>query len=580
MLIGSKKVFAVLGFVLLTVTGASVTHADSFVDEQYSAPNPPDSNQEYAGLYVDDSTQAYAFGGSYAVGIKASVFNPENPSTWDAVARCKSIDDASCMNANYDLWQSYLAPCSSTLLTNCIQSLSATKPDGTTEQANLVANYPSTFDDSFAGNDLEGIPNGATPTLWQFPSVTHSGGGNEFLLATAFGEFGYHHSLQDSPNFSTAIYPVTIKSANLFKMGLQIDTTRNANNGYSLLGWTQAQKGCIFNDETSCAVDQPFPTGVRFTEVVRTTALLAGWLNGRLANPNISFSQDSQGNSILTITGEPVKVPVFSYWTPKSSLQDPLKTVVSNLAAKMQGQFYCNQGNSICSHQYSLSGGSIAYNQPAMDVLSAFLAAEGNTSVAEKSEWSVHSTNNIQGSITESCRRDNNALDGLVTTNGTMYVGSPPTYDASAGTLNYTVESPHLDHNGSPNQGFYSLILRSDVARCLYNYPNVPLKAQISIISADGNQQIATTNFAEKDGWLLFSANGFSYSNPTISIKLTPAAAPLSSPSPSSAPLTTAVSGARTASTAPAIKFTCIKGKVVKYVTAKNPACPTGYKKK
>jgi hypothetical protein len=67
------------------------------------------------------------------------------------------------------------------------------------------------------------------------------------------------------------------------------------------------------------------------------------------------------------------------------------------------------------------------------------------------------------------------------------------------------------------------------------------------------------------------SANGFSYSAPTVKIKLSQEAeviAPTPAPSASvKAPIK-------------AVTITCINGKTTKKVTAAKPKCPTGYKKK
>jgi hypothetical protein len=110
--------------------------------------------------------------------------------------------------------------------------------------------------------------------------------------------------------------------------------------------------------------------------------------------------------------------------------------------------------------------------------------------------------------------------------------------------------------------------MRSDIARCVYRFSKAPIKAELSIVSADGTPQIATTIISEKDGWISLSAQNFEFSAPVIKAKLTQEAEPTPTPSASSKPV------------AKAVTITCIKGKVTKKVTAVNPKCPTGYKKK
>jgi hypothetical protein len=111
------------------------------------------------------------------------------------------------------------------------------------------------------------------------------------------------------------------------------------------------------------------------------------------------------------------------------------------------------------------------------------------------------------------------------------------------------------------------------------------VKASVEIVSNDGNAQIASTVLSEANGWLKMSAKGFSYSNPTIKVKLTQdAPAPVASPSPSASPSATPVAQASSAPVAPKVPsktmITCIKGKATKTVTGVKPVCPTGYKKK
>ncbi len=74
---------------------------------------------------------------------------------------------------------------------------------------------------------------------------------------------------------------------------------------------------------------------------------------------------------------------------------------------------------------------------------------------------------------------------------------------------------------------------------------------------------------------IYFKVAGFTFSTPQIKVKLeVPKAEPTPTPIPSDTPTPTAK---------PAVKkltITCIKGKVVKKVTAVAPKCPSGFKKR
>jgi hypothetical protein len=111
------------------------------------------------------------------------------------------------------------------------------------------------------------------------------------------------------------------------------------------------------------------------------------------------------------------------------------------------------------------------------------------------------------------------------------------------------------------------------VARCLYKFSNAPISATIEVVSESGANQVATTTVNEKGGWLYLSAKNFTFSAPTVRVKLTQEAEkPAVTPTPSASKAPIAVPKLLTIS--------CVKGKITKKVTATKPVCPAGYKKK
>jgi hypothetical protein len=146
-----------------------------------------------------------------------------------------------------------------------------------------------------------------------------------------------------------------------------------------------------------------------------------------------------------------------------------------------------------------------------------------------------------------------------------MYSGGAPAFNKNEGTLDYKVGAPHLASNGDVFKGSYDLQLRSDVARCLYKFSSAPIKATVSIASDNGDSNIATTIVSEDKatGWLRMSASNFMFSNPTVKIRITQESTSMVNP--------TALKKS---------SIICIKGNSTKTVTAVNPTCPTGYKRK
>jgi hypothetical protein len=146
-----------------------------------------------------------------------------------------------------------------------------------------------------------------------------------------------------------------------------------------------------------------------------------------------------------------------------------------------------------------------------------------------------------------------------------MYIDGPPTY--KDGTLDYKVASTHYEADGTTVfKGTYELIMSSALARCIYKFTSAPISATVSITSENGEANAATTVISEKNGWLKLGAYGFTFSSPTVRVKLMQEA-PVA--------VVTAKPVAMKKSS-----ITCVKGKISKKVTAIKPKCPTGYKKK
>jgi hypothetical protein len=103
-----------------------------------------------------------------------------------------------------------------------------------------------------------------------------------------------------------------------------------------------------------------------------------------------------------------------------------------------------------------------------------------------------------------------------------MYIDGPPTYDAAKGSLDYKVASTHYEADGKTEfKGTYQLLMSSAVARCIYKFTSAPVSASVSVTSEDGQPNVATTVVREKDNWLTLGAYNFTFSAPTVSVKLT-----------------------------------------------------------
>lgn len=115
---------------------------------------------------------------------------------------------------------------------------------------------------------------------------------------------------------------------------------------------------------------------------------------------------------------------------------------------------------------------------------------------------------------------DTSRLLGVVTTNAMAYTGTVPDY--KNGYLSYRVAGMHFLPDGKTEVlGTYDLVMRSDVARCLYGFSKAPVSATISVVGAAGEEKVATTVVSERDGWLKLAAYGFTFSEKEVRVTIT-----------------------------------------------------------
>ena len=181
-----------------------------------------------------------------------------------------------------------------------------------------------------------------------------------------------------------------------------------------------------------------------------------------------------------------------------------------------------------------------------------------DTSTGEHTSWFFSTAGSNSANAPNKCLQDKTRLLGLITTNSAAY--SPGAPDFANGFLNYRVAGLHYRPDGkSLTIGTYDLLIKSDVARCLYNFTTAPISAAISVSYEGSDKQISTTIVSEKDGWLHLGAYGFTFSQPTLKVKLSGTVVKTSE----SKKVNTVI--------------TCKKGKTLKKITGVKPICPKGW---
>ena len=273
------------------------------------------------------------------------------------------------------------------------------------------------------------------------------------------------------------------------------------------------------------------------------------------------------------MSASPIRVPVIGEWFRWSELSPEIqKYVLDGRVNGGQGSFNTkNQAIGNFQEMVATSG------QPSFDALSLWLPQIKDKASANPSTWAFYTLNEWELADASRCIKDAKDLVGLVTTNATVYAAGTPSFNAENQTLDYKVMAPHLTSKGEVFKGTYDLRIKSDIARCIYGFSKAPIQASLSILSEDGTTQTATYTVNESDGWLSLSANGFTYSSPTIQVKLSQAQPP--APTPSVTPEPEMTTQAAPKPQAKKVTIICKKGKLVKRVTSTNPKCPKGYKK-
>jgi hypothetical protein len=390
------------------------------------------------------------------------------------------------------------------------------------------------------------------------------------------------------------IVPVQLQTVN-FQQPWCLSETKVCNTGWQKLStgsgylWNEGGAGGVGCAEYSagenlCAEKELYPANFKFALKVRLSIAPAGWMHGRMYNPEITIEK-SGSNTLLTVSANPTGVPSiykhFMWAEMPVQLRDHYDPKSGKYYDSNTGK-YINGGEGwtntiVQSTDYQQRAWTTApspYSASAIDELNLWLPFVNNTATVVPQFWSFRSLTQQELQGANKCFSDSSQLNGIVTTNSTAYSPGPPVFDKSAGDLNYRVAAPHYLANGKDAfKGTYDLLMRSEVARCIYGFSNAPIKANISIVSNDGSPQVATTVVNEKAGWLHLSANNFEFSSPTVKVSLqqeAPAVFPKSSAS--EAPVQQAA--------AKKTSITCVKGKVSKKVVAVNPTCPKGYKKK
>lgn len=525
---GSLKTMASVAAVLALVVGsASSGSADTYHAPMNSIP------LGHLGVHIVD--QAY-----WGEGV-SGVFVDIKTDTQYGTVLCGGESTAPCdfaalgavrMRANI-----VMPKCESDIEENCIEELSV-------YQSGQEAK-PASYKRQVAGsttlpNLTQNLTRGSTASLWNSEGVPNSSGTSTYsALAVIKMQRNSLTAPFKADSLSIMVMPYEEKST----LGQQPSTwVQNARGGSgNSIGSTGGNPDCAWVDVDTCGLVADFLPGTRVRLSARITNSIGGWFKGRMNAPDISVSKFSSTANKIVLDGAPSIVPQFFSTLSLTTGPNDLLSVVGFADKSKRDPNAIGSTSSTWSDQ-----------QGAFDWVDLFRGYTKDTSAGTATIWSAGTIPGWHGG----CFSDTSKLLGIVSTNAMVYEGQAPNYDGK--TLSYRVAGLHYLPGGvQAAEGTYDLVMRSDVARCMYGFTKAPVSATVSVVSSEGANKVATTVVSEKDGWLKLGAYGFTFSENSIRARITQKGQVL-----------------------PKATITCVKGKLTKKVTEVAPKCPTGYKKK
>jgi hypothetical protein len=569
------------------------------------ADNPlPDSQRQYQWVSPPKSRPYIQLDAPYADEVFASGLNADK-ALMPYVVEQTDTGIRICQTVTLDcLSRSTLVPimgffklCTDDERVACIDSINYKLADGSWAPATVTEKVdetpialPNSFEHTSTIGDLGwksmpeiGLPGSAKgPLVITLPGIKNAAGTDTYVLMADYWmekRSQYPQPFQGSlRSFDMSVRPVYLDKTHgnsMFRWTyVQPDGSENlAGTGTFQVDFNDESIAESNKDEIGWAADFQDKTDLRVS--LRMPKGLGGWFQSRLADPGIKVSSFDSTTNLVEIEGSPVVVPATE---GVINLNDPdAKEQVVQTFGQSTWDYWASHGNPNIKGTWTWTTW-----RPDAGV-QEFLKWKnlvGDIASGTSTVWNVSHIDSQSN-----CMNDNSSFQGLVNTNALVYQPNVPTFDGSF--LKYKVAGQHHDWKGQLFQGTYSFIMRDSVARCLYGFSNAPISGTVSVTSSAGAEQVAYTNVTDKDGWLTLTAQGFTFSDPTISAKLTqvpevkpiPSGTPTST-SPASGTPTPSPTPSKTANSGKLNSIICVKGKVVRRVTGVTPKCPAGYKKK
>ena len=188
---------------------------------------------------------------------------------------------------------------------NCTEEVGIIDEFGKKTAAQFDRYFPLKAQNQFVGDPLKKLPSGVAGSLFTLPAAAHDGGDTYYLSVQMNGE-GFGNSIQ-MRDFSVRLSPVKLESARpcvgdgigvaCIDAGWHTLAANQEGNTTGKVVWNKGpgflgSPDCLASSslERLCAQRYAFPASFKYYVKVRTVQLPAGWLHGRISDPNISIT--------------------------------------------------------------------------------------------------------------------------------------------------------------------------------------------------------------------------------------------------------------------------------------------------
>jgi len=518
---------------------------------------------------------------------------PNNERNQFRTRTCTDMKDPLCDDATSLYYGTFLPLCANASSFDCVEKFAARIKDGNELTATLDAIQPTPSLSPYQANPAKNLVGPGQPLVFTIPGAEHRGGSRYLLSVNLNGATpeGAHKPGAEYGSFTPYNISITVDAVDYTPATRPGEYQKGRWYFYEEEQKVALQKNpfstCAIEEDTFCMNKRAFPEDIRFQVVLRLRSSTNGWLYGRVQKPDVAISS-IPGGERWELAAAPVRIPQIWEFVPLAQMPASFeKWKAENWESAPSSPLQDNSTSPPTQVRIpnALNTGGV---EIPIKWLNYWMPITGDKATVAPGTWSIRNLGPSEMNNASNCYDSNSykekRVTGMVTSNAMITTAGPPTFDQKEQSLIYQVAGPHFEKDGKTLfRGTYDLIMRKDVARCLYNFTDAPIKASISVISASGEEIVATEQVAERNDasgeWITLGKYGFTFSSPKLKVKFTQEKS--ASTAAASAPQTSKASTASTASTASKISkrsILCVKGKMQKRVTDTNPKCPAGFK--